>query len=125
MLDRIYFLIGDLSVNIGTGALVGWGVARVIPPDWGMVSGMLLGMVLGMLITLLLMLPLTILLGALEVMIPTMLAAMLAGMGVGMARAMGHLPPDTEPLVGGGLGLLALLFTWGMQYHLRGERLHG
>ncbi len=125
MSDRLYFLLGDLLANIGMGMLVGWSVTTTIPPSWGMLPGMLLGMLLGMLISLLLLLPLVILLGAMEVMIPTMLTAMLAGMGISMAHTMGHLPPDSELITGGGVGLLTLLFTWAMQYHLQGEQHHG
>ncbi len=119
---RIYFLAGDVLANGLTGMAAAWLAVAIADPSWPMPVAMLAGMFAAMALALVLMPPFVGLFGAMEVMLPVMLSAMLAGMVFGMA---GALPGPAMALVlagGAALGILALLFTYGVDALLHGRR---
>ena len=84
--NRLYFVLGDLCVNMLGGSLIGWLIWLMTPGGWNMWLVMLIAMALGMLFAVVLFIPASMFLGAMEVMVPLMLTGMVAGMAVGMHR---------------------------------------
>lgn len=113
METRPYFVLGDLLVNLATGALVGLVCAALSGPGWNMWLSMFVCMVLGMAIALVLSLGVfAVLFGAMEVMVPAMLTGMVAGMVVGMAAPMTEVSLWDGIRWGAGLGVVCLLVTY-------------
>ncbi len=125
---RLYFLLGDCLANVVTGGLAAWGGVAVAGSDWHMLPAMLVGMVVGMGISFFSQFPFLIYFGAMEVMLPVMLTGMVAGMAGSMAVVM---VPEGEAVVlletmllGAGLGLAVVVYTYGLNALVRGETVH-
>ncbi len=121
METRIYFILGDLTACVISGAIGGWLAHAAVPGDlstfFGMFIGMFLGMIAGMLVGFLL----TPLFGAMEIMLPAALAGMVGGMIVGMRSAMAGVSPDNAAFNGALAGCAVLVFTYFLQARLHGE----
>ncbi len=123
---RLYFLLGDCLANIVTGVLAAWGGMAVVGDDWHMVPAMVAGMLVGMAISFFSQFPFLIFFGAMEVMLPVMLTGMVAGMAGAMMPMMageGMALMDLF-LVGAGLGVAVLIYTYGLNALARGETVH-
>lgn len=123
MSHRFYFLAGDVLANMVCGALVGWAVVGMVPAHWPVVGAMLAAMVLGMLLSMLLQPFFLVFFGAMEVMLPMMLTGMLAGMLVGMRVAMVAVSGTQAAIMGAGVGLVVLLYTYVVNAMVRGEQM--
>jgi len=118
---RLYFVLGDLGVNIAVGALIGWITCLVVGTDWNMFVAMFALMVVGMLLAGLLSLPIGIFFGAMEVMVPVMLTGMLSGMVIGMAASMQPVASGAGALSGALCGFISIVGVWFTNHALRGE----
>lgn len=117
---RLYFILGDLLINLVVGAIVGWFAWLIVGPQWNMFLAMWLMMIVGMLIALVAFIPASILFGAMEVMLATMFSGMLSGMVVGMWIPMSALNATQAMVYGGLAGLAGILIIWSMNARLRG-----
>lgn len=88
METRPYFIVGDLTSNLATGALVGGVCALLLPTGWNMVAAMVLGMTIGSVISLPVAFLFTGPFGAMEIQIPVMLTGMVAGMATAMQSSL-------------------------------------
>lgn len=120
---RLYFVLGDLALNILAGAIVGWLTWLVIPAGWNMWPAMFLGMCLGMLLATVLFIPASIFLGAMEVMLPLMLTGMLAGMVIAMGA--GNLFAGAALFEGAVCGLVSIVAVWILNNSVRGAQKAG
>jgi len=120
--QRLYFVLGDLALNLGAGALVGWLAWLLIPAGWNMWLAMFVAMIAGMLLASVLFVPASIYLGAMEVMIPLMLTGMLAGMIAGMRGAMGLVDAGGAAFEGAVSGLACIVAVWILNNSLRGSQ---
>lgn len=117
---RLYFIAGDILANGFTGMAAAWLASAMVDPSWSMPVAMLAGMFIATGFALILM-PLFVgLFGAMEVMLPVMLGAMLAGMVFGMAHNMQEMTTALVLSGGAALGILALLFSYGVDARLHG-----
>jgi len=117
---RLFFVLGDLGLNVAGGALIGWLVWLLIPAGWNMWLAMFLAMALGMLFATVLFIPASVVLGAMEVMVPLMLTGMVAGMVVGMRAAMAATGPGGALFEGAVCGLACIVAVWILNNQLRG-----
>ncbi len=120
--NRLYFIVGDLLVNILTGALVGLVCNLLIDTSWNMWVAMFVAMAIGMAMALLMFFPAGMLFGAMEVMVPQMQSGMWAGMVVGMWAAMHPLGNIAAIEVGALCGLAVIIIIWGLNSLLRGPQ---
>jgi hypothetical protein len=81
---RPYFVLGDVFVNAGAGAVAAVSAQAVIAPSWHPIVAMPLGMCVGSFAASVLALLFMPLFGAFEVMLPVMLTGMVAGMAAPM-----------------------------------------
>ncbi len=123
--SRLYFVLGDLAVNILVGAVVAWLCALMVGVGWNMFLTMVLAMVIGMIVGTLLWFPLGILFGAMEVMLPVMLTGMVSGMVVGMWATMEPLSAMSALAVGGVCGLACIVAIWILNNSVRGVQANG
>ncbi len=119
---RLYFVLGDLSASVISGALVGWLIWLLTPSGWNMWLVMTATMLLGMLFSAPLFLLFSTLFGAMEVMLPLMLSGMVAGMVVGMHATMASISSGLALLEGAVCGLTCIIAVWVMNSHMRGPR---
>ncbi|MFV8817860.1 hypothetical protein [Haliea sp. E17] len=120
--DRLYFVMGDLAINVIGGAVIGWLAWLLVPTGWNMWLAMLIAMFAGMLLATLLFLPASVILGAMEVMVPLMLTGMIAGMVTGMRGAMGLIDADGALFEGAVCGLACIVAVWILNNSLRGPQ---
>ncbi len=117
---RIYFVIGDVLVNVAIALLVALVSFWLVSTNWNMMVAMWLMMFVGMLLAMLLALPAGILFGAMEVMLPMKLSGMLSGMVVGMWAAMQPITLSQAIGVGGTVGLISVVLVWLLNSRIRG-----
>jgi len=120
---RLYFVLGDLFVNVLGGSLIGWVIWLLTPGAWNMWLVMLIAMVLGMLFAVVLFIPASMFLGAMEVMVPLMLTGMVAGMAVGMHAGMTVIGAGQAVFEGALAGLAVIVVVWIINHCLRGPQL--
>lgn len=120
--NRLFFVIGDLVVNVAIGLLAGALSWAIIDTGWNMIGAMVVMMVLGMALAFPVFIIAAVKLGAMEVMVPVMFSGMLAGMVVGMAAAMMPLSLTQALQMGGGTGLAGIAVIWILNSALRGVR---
>ncbi len=118
--QRLYFVLGDLALNILAGALIGWLIWLITPAAWNMWPAMLLGMFLGMLFAAILFIPAGIFFGAMEVMMPLMLTGMVSGMVIAMRAGM--LSGGGALFEGAVCGLACIVAVWVLNNSLRGTQ---
>lgn len=118
--DRIYFVMGDLLVNLTIGALVGIVSVLVVSNSWNMWLAMFVMMFLGMIVSMIVAYGFLYFFGAMEVMIPAMQTGMWSGMVVGMWEAMIPLTLSQAAVIGGLTGLIVLNVVWIANVALRG-----
>jgi len=116
------FIAGDVLSNLALGALAGSLGAAVFHPGWGMLPAMLAGMAAGMALAFVWSTVIGIWLGAHEAHMPAMLTGMYAGMCISMVATMEPLTAGRGARLGAFVGLVCLLFTYGMNALLRGEQ---
>lgn len=122
MEKRLYFILGDVVVNVVTGVAAALATIAVVGPGWNMMIGMFVGMALGMAIAMLLSLALfAAFFGAMEVMLPAMLTGMAAGMWLGMAAPMEPIGALRAVEMGAVTGVGVVIFTYIMDARLRGK----
>lgn len=117
---RIYFVIGDVLVNVAIAILVAMLSYWIVNTNWNMFIAMWLMMIVGMALAMLLALPAGILFGAMEVMLPMKLSGMASGMLVGMWAAMHPLSFSQAIGVGGTTGLISIVLVWLLNSKIRG-----
>ena len=122
---RLYFLFGDLVSNAGVGALVGLAVASLVGDTWPPVLGMVAGMLAGGVVALPAAVVLSVPFGAMELMLPVMLTGMTSGMLLGMLVAVGPMSRGTAAALGAGVGLAALVVTYGLNAYTRARHRPG
>lgn len=105
-------MLGDLTVNVVAGSVIGLISAALFGPSWNMWLAMLFGMTFGMVISLPLAILSGALFGAMEVMIPVMTTGMVAGMLVSMAAAMGEVSFGWAARVGACSGVAVAVATY-------------
>ena len=118
--SRLYFVIGDILVNVFAGLVVGWLVALMIGPGWNMWLAMIIAMLVGMVVATVLWFPLSLPYGAMEVMVPMMFSGMLSGMVVGMWSAMSVVTVSAATMAGAALGLAGIVVIWVINNTVRG-----
>ena len=117
---RLYFVMGDVLVNVAIAILVAILSWWIVSISWNMFIAMWLMMILGMVLAMLLALPAGICFGAMEVMLPMKLSGMASGMVVGMWAAMHPLSFSQAVGVGGVTGLLSIVVVWLLNSKIRG-----
>jgi hypothetical protein len=116
---RLYFIVGDLLVNLLAGAIVGASCALIFSPGWNMWVAMALGMPLGMFIALPLAILCSTLFGAMEVMLPVMITSMVVSMVVPMTAAMAKITVLHGIVIGCWLALASLAVCYLANAYLR------
>ena len=119
---RLYFVLGDLAVNVLAGAIVGALTWLLIDTDWNMMIAMFVAMAFGMAIAGVLWIPASIMFGAMEVMVPIMLSGMVSGMVVGMWAAMHTMSGSMAFWVGAVSGLVSIVAVWILNNQIRGPQ---
>ncbi len=114
-------MAGDILACVTVGAASGWLTSIIVPGDWFAPAAMAVGMIVGMMVGLVGAILFTPLFGSFEVMLPSMLSGMVAGMASGMIDTMAEIGWKDVVLGGGLVGLLCLMVTYLLQFHLRGE----
>jgi hypothetical protein len=122
---RLFFVLGDLTVNIVVGAAVAWLCALFVGVGWNMFLAMILSMIIGMIIGTLLFFPLGIAFGAMEVMLPAMFTGMVSGMVVGMWATMEPLSGMSALAIGGVCGLACIVSIWILNNSVKGVQTNG
>lgn len=118
--SRIYFVVGDVLVNVAIGLLVAVVSYWLVSTNWNMLVAMWLMMFVGMVLAMLFALPAGILFGAMEVMLPMKLSGMLSGMVVGMWAAMQPIALSQAIGVGATMGLVSIVLVWILNSRIRG-----
>ena len=122
---RLYFILGDLSAAVLSGACAGWLVQFMVPVSFNgplaMAAAMLIGIITGMAVGMLCGLLSSPFFGAMEPVLPASLAGMMAGMVIGTAMVMSTLSPLNAALGGAAIGALCLLYTYVQQTRLFGD----
>lgn len=109
---RLYFILGDLLVNIVVGAIVAAVSWLLISTAWNMYLAMIIMMLLGMIVGTIASFPFVYLYGAMEVMLPGMSTGMMSGMVTGMWLAMDSLSFPFALVVGGFTGFVTIVAVW-------------
>lgn len=117
---RIYFVVGDVLVNVAIALLVALVSYWLVSTNWNMLLAMWLMMFVGMVVAMLFALPAGILFGAMEVMLPMKLSGMLSGMVVGMWAAMQPITLAQAIGAGGTVGLISIVSVWFLNSRVRG-----
>lgn len=116
---RPYFVAGDILATCVAGGASAVAASYLVAPGWALPAGIIVGMLAGMLLSLVLAFLFVPLFGAFEVMLPAMLAGMVAGMITGMTSAAGALDHSLSALVGVGVGLASVLYTYALNARAR------
>ncbi len=125
MEQRIYFLLGDLTANISTGALAAAVCAWLLSdlPMWlSMPVSMLIGMAIGMVLLYALFLRLF---GAMEPMLQTMTTGMFAGMLAVMYVPHGGSELWRAAMMGSHVGIVVFVLIWLLNAAISGPQTMG